>query len=151
MARSGLAVALVLLAVSWADARDFCIQQDTGPYAGSQIVLKRARLARRVVNTISGYLAVYNPGSNSFSSFSPMSGQAIVNPLNQVVLGMTLYSVQIGSTFGGLSGSSNPGLNLQCNMGPDGVLDELDSCNGAVVGQSTSGHVVKCSALVALP
>lgn len=151
MARSWLAIVLVLAAVSWADARDICIQQDSGPYMGSQVVLKRARLARHNANALSGHLAFYSAGSNSFSSFFPMSGRGIVNPLNQVALGMTLYSVQIGPTSAGTSGSANPGFNLVCNMGSDARLDTLDLCSGTVGGQSTSGHVVDRSPLVALP
>lgn len=150
MARSLVAMLLVCLAVSSSDARDICIQLDTGGYAGSQVVLKKARLARRNVNPLSGYLAFYSQSQAAFSTNFPLTGQAIVNPVNQVGLGMTMYSVSVGASSAGSSSSANVSLNLVCTMGPDGTLSVLDLCSGSISGQSVASHVVDCSAAVAL-
>ena len=56
MLRTIIALSIVCITASAALARDLCIQIDSGFYAGSQLVLKRAKVTRRSVRARGGLL-----------------------------------------------------------------------------------------------
>jgi len=125
-------------------ARDLCIQVDSGSYAGSQLVFKKARVTRRSVAPAQGYLASYSPGVNSFTSFTPLYGQSVVNTAGSMAIGVTFQSAQVGPGSSG-SGSSPPQwISMDCSPGADGRVDVPDPCNAYISGASVNAHVVDC-------
>src|SRR5437868_6651872 len=59
MSRLLLALALTGIGVSAVCAKDLCIQVDTGSYSGSQIVLKKVKIAPGTAAPLQGYVAIY--------------------------------------------------------------------------------------------
>lgn len=144
MFRYLVAMVLSCAVASVAAARDVCIQFDGGTYAGSQLVLKKARLTPRSVAPLQGYLARYSAGLNGFVAFTPVSGGSIVSSSGAAALTFEVHDVYVGITGYG-SGSTAPiPVSLGCLMGPDGRFNELDTCTARVNGVSVAAHLVTC-------
>ena len=152
MSRLVLALVLVCSLASAAHAGRFCVQIDEGTYAGSQIVLKRARLAPGNVASLEGYLARYSPSQLGFNEFHAIYGGSIVSSAGTAALSLTFHSVYVvKGGFG--SGTGDPvSMSLVCSPGGDGKLNVLDSCFMRVPGGSQqSSHVVDCVPEAAVP
>ncbi len=71
MTRALLVLALSTLTASVTFAKDLCIQVDSSSFAGSQVVVKKAKLGGRNVAPAGGYLARFSQNSLKFSRSSP--------------------------------------------------------------------------------
>lgn len=152
MARFALALALVCSLASEVHAMRFCIQLDEGTFAGSQIVLRRARLAPGNVDSLEGYFARYSPSSGKIIQFNPIYGASIVNSAGDAALALTFHDVFV--TQGGRgSGSVGPTtFSISCGPGPDGKLNVLDTCTARNPNVSpVAAHVVDCVPETAVP
>jgi hypothetical protein len=134
---------------SVAAAKDLCIQLNTGTFAGSQLVLKKVKLGKRTFGPLQGYFAIYIPVGGTFL-FAPLHGSSIRNAVGGLALGIEVPDVDIQGTSGIAVGSSSSPttVNLVCNPGPDGKLDELDPCSGNAIGGT---HVIACPDAMPIP
>src|SRR5262245_13559288 len=116
MSRTVLALTLTFLGASAACAKNLCFQFNSGPIAGSQLVLKKMKLGRGNVGPIQGYLARYEGGPNGINAYSPVYGQSAVNDEGDVVMAISLHLVNVYS--GGYSlGSDVTPVNAVCDSG----------------------------------
>jgi hypothetical protein len=144
-------LALSTLAASVTFAKDLCIQVDSSIFAGSQVVVKKAKLGARNVAPAGGYLARFSQNTLTFFSFDPMAGQSLVSSTGNLALGMTLYSSGVLPGGGSANGTGSTIFNCLCNGGTDRKIGILDSCNLFFNTTSASGHIVDCTDVVAVP
>ena len=152
MCRAALALALSCSIASVALARDLCIQVNNGSLAGSQLVLKKAKLGRRNVGQVQGHLARYSqfaplPG---FFEFTPIYGQSVVNGNGDVAMAITIHNVGTLSPNGLTNGPGASPFNVTCSTAGDGSLDEVDPCSGFLNNESMQGLIVGCEDVVAV-
>lgn len=151
MLRYVVAAILTCVTASAAAARDVCIQFDGGPYAGSQLVLKKSRLTPRSVAPLQGYLARYSAGAGGFIAFTPIAGGSIASSAGAAVLTLTVHDAYAGITGYG-SGSNPPtAVSIGCLTGADGRFNALDQCNARVNGASVVAHLVDCGPETKVP
>jgi hypothetical protein len=144
MIRTIVALAIVCATASAALARDLCIQIDSGFYAGSALVLKKAKVTRRSVAPVQGYLARYSAGSGTFSSFTPLYGQSVVNMNGHVAFGITLHDAYVSPSGYG-NGSGPPrSISMVCAPQVGTTIRALDPCNTHISGTSVDTHVIDC-------
>jgi hypothetical protein len=146
MLRTIVALTLVRITASAALAKDLCIQLDSGLYAGSQLVLKKARVTRRSTAPLQGYLARY-----SFSSLMPLYGQSVVNTAGLMAFGISFQNAYVGPGSAGDSSGSPHWISMTCFPGTDGTINRLDVCNPRVDGTVTDAHVVDCGPETSIP
>ena len=152
MSRGALALALSCSIASVALAMDLCIQVNNGSLAGSQLVLKKAKLGRRNVGQVQGHLARYSqfaplPG---FFEFTPIYGQSVVNAGGDVAMAIAIHNVGTLLGSGLTNGTGASPFNLTCSTGGDGSLDEADPCSGFLNSESMQGLIVGCEDFVAV-
>ena len=144
-----LALALSCATASAALAKDLCIQLNSGGFAGSHLVLKKAKLGKSAAGTVEGYLARY-AGSPDFF-FYPIYGATIINAAGSFGVGVEVANVYIVGTGGSGSASGSPTvITLNCTPGPDGKLSTLDPCFGNAPNSST-GIVIPCAEAMQIP
>lgn len=151
MSRSLLVLALAAVSASAAFAKDLCIQVDNSSFAGSQIVVKKAKLGAGNVAPAQGYFAQFSQSSLSFADFRPMAGGSVVSSTGDLALGMTLYSPTVGPGGSVGNGTGSSTINCLCHAGPDGKIGALDSCSLDFDVTGATGHVVPCTDVVAIP
>jgi hypothetical protein len=150
MIRIVIALSMVCLAASAALAKDLCIQIDSGFYAGSALVLKKARVTRRSVAPVQGYLAKYSASSGGFLFFYPLYGQSVVNSSGAVAFGITLQSAYVGIGSGNAS-SPAQSISMTCSPQAGSTIRPPDSCTTFLSGTSVSAHVIDCFPEAAIP
>jgi hypothetical protein len=150
MARVLLVLALSALGAS-AYAKDLCIQLDNSSFAGSQIVVKKAKVGAGSAAPAQGYFARFSQASLAFSAFEPLAGQSLVSTSGTLALGMTRYAALLIAPGGNGNGTVTTAINCVCNGGPDKKLNVPDSCGIFVADTFANGHVVDCTAAVDLP
>ena len=144
-----LALALSCATASVALAKDLCIQLNTGGFAGSHLVVKKAKLGKSTAGPAEGYLARY-AGSPDFF-FYPIYGATIINAAGNVGVGVEVANVNIiGSGGSGSSSGSPTVITLNCYAGADGKLGSLDTCDG-LAPNASSGHVIPCAEAMQIP
>ena len=151
IARVPVALLLIAVTASAGFAKDLCIQLDSGTSAGSQIVVKKAKLGARNVAPASGYLARFSANALAFTSFQTMAGGSLAASNGDLALGMTLYAPSVSAGGGSGNGTSSTTVNCLCPAGSDHKLNVLDFCNIHLDISFASGHVVDCTDLVAVP
>lgn len=151
MHRAIIALSIVCVTASAALAKDLCIQIDTGGFAGSQLVLKKAKVTRRSVAPVQGYFAKYSAFSNSFFSFVPLYGQSVVNSNGHMALGITFQAAVVGPGGSGNGTGTPQWISMTCTPGIDTTVSLLDSCSLIINNSSENAHVVGCSSDAAIP
>lgn len=151
MLRTIIALAIACVTASAALAKDLCIQIDSGSIAGSQLVLKKAKVTRRSVAPVQGYLARYTAATNSFTSFLPLYGQSVVNTTGHMALGITFQHANVGPGGSGNGSGTPQWISMTCSPGTNSTIDLLDSCSPIVNDVGVNAHVVGCSPEAAIP
>jgi hypothetical protein len=147
--RQILALALSCATASVALAKDLCIQLNSGSFAGSHLVVKKAKLGKSAAGPVEGYLARY-VGSPDFF-FSPIYGATIINAAGNIGVGVEVANVNIVGSGGSGSSSGSPTvITLNCRAGSDGKLGVLDPCDGLAPNAST-GHIIPCAEAMQIP
>jgi len=147
--RTAIALAIVCVTASAAVARDLCIQIDSGFYAGSALVLKKARITRRSVAPVQGYIARYVAGT--FSFFTPLYGQSVVNANGRVAFGITFQNASV-TPSGSSNGSGEPrSISMVCTPGTGTTIRPPDMCSTFIDSTSVNAHVVDCFPEAAIP
>jgi hypothetical protein len=144
MLRTICALTILCLTASAALAKDLCIQIDSGSLAGSNLVLKKAKVTRRSVAPVGGYLARYNAMSNRFDVFWPVYGQSIVNTPGFMAIGLTVQRAGVFSAGTINSVEAPQSFSMDCNPGADGRINAPDYCSTYINGTGVSTHVVDC-------
>ena len=144
-----LAMALSCATASVALAKDLCIQLNSGTFAGSHLVVRKAKLGKAAAGAVEGYLARY-AGSPDFF-FYPIYGATVINAAGTLGVGVEVANVHIvGSGGSGMSSGSPTVITLNCRPGADGKLGALDPCDGFAPNAST-GHVIPCAEAMQIP
>jgi hypothetical protein len=151
IARVLVVLSLIAVTASAGFGKDLCIQADNGSVAGSQIVVKKAKLGARNVAPAVGYLARFNLNAGGFFSFQTMAGGSVVASNGDLALGMMLYAPSVSPGGGSGNGTSSTTFNCLCTAGSDHKLNVLDLCNMHFDLSFSSGHVVDCTDLIAVP
>jgi hypothetical protein len=149
--RTIIALSIVCVTASAALARDLCIQLDNGLYAGSALVLKKAKVTRRSVAPVQGYLARYSAALGSFTSFTPLYGQSVVNTAGRIAFGITLNSAMVTDGGAGNSSSAPQWISMTCAPQTGSTIRVLDLCATYISGTSVNAHVVDCYPEAAIP
>ena len=150
MLRTIIALSIVCVTASTALAKDLCIQIDSGSFAGSVLVLKKARVTRRSVAPVQGYLARYSAGS--FPFFVPLYGQSVANTTGHVAFGISFQAAFVGPGGSGNGSGSPQWISMTCLAGTNSTIDVLDSCSPIIINNvSATAHVVECSSAPAIP
>jgi hypothetical protein len=150
MSRTFLVLTLSVLTASATLAKDLCIQVDTGGYAGSQIVVKKAKLGARNVGPAGGYMARFDANTLTFDQFQPMAGQSVVDTNGDLALGMMLYDSSVSPNGSGI-GTTSQAVSCLCNGGADRKINILDFCSVVIGPSIANGHIVDCTDVVAIP
>jgi hypothetical protein len=152
MSRRVLAIAILSIAASAAQAKDVCIQIDSGTFAGSAIVLKKAKVGKGNVAPAQGYVARYSSATFSYFGAQPIHGATVVNVAGtDLALAIEIPPAAV-SSGGSFNGSSSPSrLSMTCSLGADHALNVLDNCGAYLDGSFVSSHVIDCSDALRVP